>query len=95
MRKLRKLHGAYSRRTVLLSMLWEIGELEEIMSELFHMTNCLVQLPNGEDRNITVQIPGGMGQSETLAFWARLENEWDAATIEPIDRQEHRLLWRT
>lgn len=65
------------------------------MSELFHTIRCIVQLPSGEDKQITVDIPGGLGPSETLKFWADLEDEWDAANIEIAGQNDKRLWWRT
>ena len=65
------------------------------MSELFYTVRCLVQLPSGEDKEITVEIPGGLGPGEVLKFWARLEDEWDAANIEPIEKKDKGLLFRT
>lgn len=66
------------------------------MNVLFHITRCLVQMPEeADDRVVEIQIPGGMGQSETLKWWADIEDEYGAVTVEPVDRREHNLLWRT
>ena len=50
--------------------------------ELFHMVRCLVQMPDkADDRLVDIQIPGGMGQSETLRWWADIEDEYGAVNI--------------
>lgn len=66
------------------------------MRVLFHTIRCIVQMPDeSEDKEIAVDIPGGLGPGETLKFWSQLEDEWDAVNIEPAERRDKRLMYRT
>ena len=66
------------------------------MSELFHTIRCIVQMPDeSEDKEITVDIPGGLAPGEVLNFWAKLEDEWEAVNIEPAEERDKRLMYHT
>jgi len=66
------------------------------VTALFYSVRCRVVMPDEADDNETqIEVPGGMGQGETLRFWADLEDKLGAVDVEIVEGEWRGLWWRT
>ena len=66
------------------------------MPNLFHTVRCEIMMPDeAEDFQTVIDIPGGMNQTETLKFWAGLEDQYGAVNIEIMEEDKKWLWWHT